>query len=89
MSTAVLQLGETLHCTVCTTAMPVDRLARGCTECSPACKTVKRRIHRRLRNARKCQYCGRGIPKGKRAPKAAAETLDPSSSDGAVEVHDG
>ena len=43
--------------------MPVERLVRGCTECSPACKAVKRRIYRMLRNQRKCKYCGRGLRK--------------------------
>ncbi len=65
--------GHNLFCTVCTAVMPEDRLRRGCTECSPACKQTKRRIYRRLRNARKCQYCGRGIRKANREKKAAAQ----------------
>lgn len=51
------QAQHQLHCTVCTTVIPAERIVRESVTCSAGCANELRNIRRRQRDLKKCRFC--------------------------------
>lgn len=68
---------EKLHCVVCTTVIPDERILREAVTCSKQCGNQLRNIRRRKRDMKKCRYCSQpSTPEERKLFQKWRETIE-------------